>query len=223
MRNILAVGPAIVFALGLAAPAAAQSPVAVVEDVKGKVAGVEFMDYVAPKQVIKLGPKDSIVLGYMTSCWRETIAGAGTVIVGDEQSMVHLAKVERVKVDCDAGRVQLTARDASQSAATVFRSMTPGEKAAAQPRLTLHGLSPLVEVKSKGAVVIERLDQPGERHEIAAKSFVRGRFYDFAKARKTLTPGATYTASLGAVTMVFKVDPQAKPGETPIIGRLLRL
>jgi len=36
---------------GLVASAAAQAPVAVVEDVKGKVAGVEFMDYVAPGKV----------------------------------------------------------------------------------------------------------------------------------------------------------------------------
>jgi hypothetical protein len=40
--------------LALVAPAAAESPVALVEDVQGKVTGAEFMDYVAPKTVIKL-------------------------------------------------------------------------------------------------------------------------------------------------------------------------
>ena len=34
----------------------AKRPVAVVEEVKGKVIGVEFMDYVTPGTVIKLGP-----------------------------------------------------------------------------------------------------------------------------------------------------------------------
>ena len=46
---------AIVGLIGLAGPAAAQAPVAVVEDVQGKVTGAEFMDYVAPGKVIKLG------------------------------------------------------------------------------------------------------------------------------------------------------------------------
>lgn len=214
------VGAAVVF--GLVASAAAQAPVAVVEDVKGKVAGVEFMDYVAAGKVIKLGAKSSIVLGYMKSCWRETITG-GTVVVGAEQSLVHQGEVERVKVDCDASQMQLTDREASQSAATVFRSMTPAQQAA-QPQIILYGLSPVVEVKRPGTLVIERLDQQGERHEVTVggKSLVRGKFYDLAKARTALTPGGVYLASFGAHKISFKIDPRAKGGSTPVIGRLLR-
>src|SRR5262249_33800997 len=69
---------------------AGQAPVAVVEDVQGKVSGAELMDYVVPGQVIKLSAGSSIVIGYMKSCWRETISGIGTVIVGTEESSVHL-------------------------------------------------------------------------------------------------------------------------------------
>jgi hypothetical protein len=68
--------------LALAGPAAAESPVAVVEEVHGKVTGAEFMDYVTPKSVIKIGAGGSIVLSYLKSCRRETISGVGTVIVG---------------------------------------------------------------------------------------------------------------------------------------------
>ena len=64
---------AVVVFAGLTGPGAAQAPVAVVEEVQGTVTGVEFMDYVAPGKVIKLGPNGSVVLGYMKSCWRETI------------------------------------------------------------------------------------------------------------------------------------------------------
>ena len=88
---------AIVVSLGLLAlvsPAAAQSPVAVVEDIQGKVTGAEFMDYVTPKSVIKIGENSSIVLSYMNSCRREKISGVGTVIVGTEESTVHLADVK---------------------------------------------------------------------------------------------------------------------------------
>jgi hypothetical protein len=94
-----------------------------------------------------------------------------------------------------------------------------------RPRqITLFGLSPLIEAKGGGTLVIERVDQPGERHEvtIAANSLLRGAFYDFAKDDKRLAPGGTYRAKLGAQQIVFKIDPLAQPGRTPIIGRLLR-
>jgi hypothetical protein len=209
--------------LGLAVPAAAQAPVAVVEDVKGKVAGVEFMDYVAPGKVIKLGPKDSIVLGYMKSCWRETITG-GTVVIGEEASLVHGGRIERGAVGCDPGRIQLSEREAAQSAATVVRSMSTGQ-AGARPPLTLFGASPMVHVKTRGALVVERIDQAGERHEIAlrGKALVRGQFYDFARAGTALTPGATYVARLGDRKTLFRIDQQAQPGPTPIVGRLVHV
>ena len=98
---------------------AAQRPVAVVEKVTGKVVGVEFMDYVTPGKVIKLGPQGSIVLEYMTSCWRETITG-GTVVVGVEQSLFHLSKVEGVKADCDRVGQPVTEQQ-REMAGTVFR------------------------------------------------------------------------------------------------------
>jgi hypothetical protein len=209
--------------LMLVMSAAAQTPVAVVEDVKGKPAGVEFMDYVAAGKVIKLGPKDSIVLGYMKSCWRETITG-GTVVVGAEQSMVHLGEVDRAKVDCDAGKMQLTGQQASQSAAMVFRNV-PRPAAQNPPQIILYGLSPVVEVKSGGKLIIERIDKLGERQEVAlgaAQPLVHGAFYDFAKTDKALTAGGIYRASLGTQEVIFKIDTQAKPGSTPIVGRLLR-
>src|ERR1700732_5441633 len=91
MKSVFA---AVVGFIGFTGVAAAQAPVAVVEDVQGKVTGAEFMDYVAPGAVIKLGPAGKVVLSYMKSCWRETITGLGTVIVGAEDSMVHLSEVQ---------------------------------------------------------------------------------------------------------------------------------
>src|SRR6516225_4849848 len=67
--------------------ASAQSPAAVVEEIQGSVPGIAFMDYVEPGQIIRLGAHDRIMLGYLKSCWRETISG-GTVTVGPEQSEV---------------------------------------------------------------------------------------------------------------------------------------
>ena len=110
---------AVVAVLLAAGPVAAQAPVALVEDVQGKPDGVAFMDYVTMGHVIKLGPQDTIVLGYLKSCWRETITGA-TVTVGFDQSRVQGGNVNREKVACDAGRMQLTAQTASKGGAMCF-------------------------------------------------------------------------------------------------------
>ena len=59
MRSLIGAG---VGAFCLAAPALAETPAAIVEDVQGKVDGIAFMDYVAPGKIIKLGPKASITL-----------------------------------------------------------------------------------------------------------------------------------------------------------------
>jgi hypothetical protein len=221
MKSIFAAG---VVLLGFTGVAAAQTPVAVVEDVQGKVTGVEFMDYVAPGKVIKLGPGGVVVLGYMKSCWRETITGIGTVIVGAEESMVHLGEVKGGKVQCDVSQSEPITREIGESAATVVRSMKEGKRPAA-PQLTLYGLSPLVETTARGKLVIERLDVKGERYDadLTAASVTRGKFYDFAKTGTALKPGGTYAASLGSKRMVFLVDRQAEPGATAIIGRLVRL
>jgi hypothetical protein len=175
------------------------------------------MDYVAPGKVIKLGAKDSIVLGYMNSCWRETITG-GVVVVGEEQSTVYASTIERSKVDCDTSQMQLSEREAKQSAGTVFRSVPP------RPELTVYGRSPMIEIKDPGLLIVERLDKPGERYQVAIRrdSLLRGKFYDFAKSGQALTPNGRYVAQLGARKIVFKVDPQAKRGSTPIVGRLVR-
>jgi hypothetical protein len=208
---------------GLATSAAAEPPVAVVEEVHGKVTGAEFMDYVTPKTVIKLGATGSVVLSYMTSCRRETITGIGTVIVGTNESMVQFADVKSERMDCDSSRWHETTRETSEVAATVLRSL--GSNASTiKPQLTLYGASPLVEAKGRGTLLIERVDLTGERQQIGLNgNQLKGKFFDFAGANRTLTPGGTYLATFGTSKVVFRIDSSAKPGQTPIIGRLLRM
>lgn len=210
--------------LGWITSAAAQAPVAIVEDVKGKVSGVEFMDYVAPGKVIKLGASGVVVLSYMTSCWRETITG-GVAVVGTEESKTSLAEVSREKVGCDTTKAQLSDREATQSAATTFRSLDSKKQAEAPRQPVIYGMSPVFELLRPGNLVIERIDVPGERIEaaISQKQMVKGKFYDLAASGRSLMPGGTYAASLGTRKVVFKVDPLARPGSSPIVGRLVRL
>ena len=146
--------------LALASPAAADSPVAVVEDVKGKVTGAEFMDYVTPKAVIKIGDGGSVILSYLKSCRRETISGAGTVIVGTEESAVHLAEVKAEKTEL---RSQPGQRDHARNQRRRRHRAAQRRRAASlpQPQLTLYGASPLVEAKGRGKLIIRRLDVAG--------------------------------------------------------------
>lgn len=206
-----------------AAPAFAQTPVALVEEVGGKPAGVEFMDYVTAGTVIKLGPKDSIILGYLRSCWRETIRG-GTVTVGPAQSEVLGGTVERVRGECDGGRMELAAAQAKQSAAAVYRKViTP--RSVPKPQFTIYGRSPVVELKGGGKIVIERVDVVnGERMELTISPIVlvRGAFYDLLRAGKSLHPGGVYRATVADQLIIFEVDKAAKAGAEPINGRLLR-
>jgi hypothetical protein len=210
--------------LALASPAAADSPVAVVEDVQGKVTGAEFMDYVTPKAVIKIGDGGSVILSYLKSCRRETISGAGTVVVGTEESAVHLADVKAEKTNCDPNQANVTTRETSGVAATVLRSVDSSKAAAPEPQLTLYGASPLVEARGRGKLVIRRLDVPGERQEISlGGTQLKGRFLDFARENVALVPGGLYAATFKSSQIVFRVDPQARPGATPVVGRLLRM
>ena len=212
---------AIVF--GLTTQATAQRAVALVEDVRGRPAGIEFMDYVSQGKVIKLGPQDSIVIGYMKSCVRETITG-GTVTVGAEQSSVQFGSVERTTVPCDSAYSQLTEQQQGAVGGTVFRDLRRDEQSAPSFLITLYGTSPIVAMPGGGVLVIERVDIPGERHEIEIdkQALVRGVFYDLSWGSRALTPGGTYVARLGGRAQHFNIDPRAKPDSASIVGRLLR-
>lgn len=215
---------AFVGAFCLATPALAETPAAIVEDVQGKVDGVAFMDYVAPGKIIKLGPKASITLSYLKSCLRETIS-EGVVLVGAEQSTVQLGEVKREKVPCDTKAAQLSDREANQSAATTFRTMRSDAKGAPAKLPTIYGVAPLIQAKSGSTLIIERTDGKEPTINIPLKSdiMVGGKFYDFAKVGKSLTPGGSYLAILGAKRYAFQVDASATSSPTPIVGRLLRL
>jgi hypothetical protein len=206
--------------VAFALPAAAQGPVAVVEDVTGQSAGVGFMDYVHAGKVIRLGARDSIVLNYMKSCVREKISG-GTITVGDERSDVRSGTVQRSTVACDAAKLTLTSHRADQAAGLVMRG--PALEPRLEPQITLYGSSPVVAVEGgRSTVVIERLDTEGERH-VAQIGRTSPAYVDFATSGTSLAPGGIYRLIVGAREFVFKVDAAAKPGHTPVIGRMLRV
>jgi hypothetical protein len=206
--------------IGLTSAAVAEPPVALVEELQGKVTGAEFMDYVTPGQVIKIGPGGAIVLSYLKSCRRETISGIGTVIVGSDASKVHLSDVKDETIACDADHAHATVRETSEAAATIVRGLA----ALPAPQVTLYGASPIFGAAGRGTLVLERLDEPTGRQKIEiGGNQIKGRFFDFAGSNRQLTPGGTYLARFKETAIVFRIDPQAKGGATPLLGRLLQM
>ena len=200
-------------------------PIALVEDVNSASADVEFMDYVGTGQVIKLAPKDTIVLSYLKSCQHETITG-GTVTIGAQQSAVQDGSVKRAKVACNGGKMQLASAEANASGASSFRL----QSAPISP--VLYATAPMVQLPKLVAsdprtLVIERVDRPGERAEFAIGDDNTG-FYDLAKAKaKPLARGGVYRATIGTNKVTFKIDAKAKivgktTGKIPVVSRLLR-
>lgn len=198
-----------------ATPAFSQAPVAIVEDVRG-APGVEFMDYVVPGTIIRLKPRDMLVLGYLASCWSETIEG-GTVTVGHERSEVEGGNVKRSKVMCNGGRMDLTARQANQSAGISFRDSDDN------PQL-IYGLSPIFVSTGRAAMLVVRADDPNDHFaaELKVGRGSRQAFYDASTAKISLKVGKVYRASIGSRRVLFKIDPSAKPGRVPMISRLVR-
>jgi hypothetical protein len=209
----------------LAGPAAAGDPVALVEDVSGNAAGVEFMDYLAAGQEIRLAQKDRLVIDYLRSCWRETISG-GTVTIGAEQSSVAGGTVGREKIECDGGKLRLTADQAAKSGVVVFRAPPkPGAARSTVAERTIFGLSPIVELRGAGTLLVERLDKPSAplALDVTPAQLLRGAFYDFARDGRALAAGGIYRVSFNGRTAVFKIDAKAKPGAIAPAGRLLTL
>src|SRR5262245_62925891 len=76
--------------ISFAQAASAQAPVAIVEEIDSKTATLEFMDYLRTGQLIRLGERDRLVIGYFNSCWRE-------VIIGGTRSEEHTSELQSLR------------------------------------------------------------------------------------------------------------------------------
>src|SRR5437899_2921962 len=111
---------AIAGAMVLASAAAADPvEVALLERVSSNSVSGD-MEYVRAGQIIRLGPRETIVLSYMSSCVRETITG-GTVTVGKDWSAVQSGEVQRLRDEC-GGKMILTGAQ-SPIAGRTFRGL----------------------------------------------------------------------------------------------------
>lgn len=199
---------------------ASSSPVAIIEDIESTGSKLSFMDYVDEGQIIKLGSKGKLVLGYMSSCLRETITG-GTVTIGAQQSNVHKGQLLREDVECDGGNAKLSGQQAATSGALAFRGTSKPEIGIRKVDLTIYGSAPVIRVTQANAeITIERTDKRGKQHTYKLK----GKHIDLADEKLSLPLGGTYKVAVkGGNSKTFKVDKYAETGKISIISRLIDL
>lgn len=206
----------------LLAPLQAQAQpkqAAVVEDLTGKVAGIEVFDFLAPGQSITLPAGARLVLGYMQSCTRETITGGGTVTIGEAGSKVAGAKLQSEQLKC-ATTAQLGTGQAGKSGAMVFRGQPGSGRKKADiptPSAILLYTAPVFTVAKPGQLTIERLDVA----ETVQVFQVTGKLFDFAKTGKKLDAGGFYRVELNGKSTVFQISLDAAEGAGPLLLRLV--
>jgi hypothetical protein len=215
----------VVAALGLmivagGAALAQSKQTAIVEDLTGKVDGVEVFDFVSAGQVLKLAGGAKIVLAYPDACVRDTIAGPGSVTVGPLGSAVVGAKLQTEQFKC-ASSMQLSSSQAGKSGAMVFRGQPgSGKTKSGMPEaaVTVSYTAPIFTVDRPGDLTIERLDI----QETVQVFKVGGKLFDYGKTGKVLDAGGLYRVALNGRSTVFQVTMDAAQGSGPLLLRLVR-
>jgi hypothetical protein len=191
---------------------AAPSPVAIVEESDSPA--VRPFEILRPGQVFSLAPTQRISIGYFRSCLLEEIEG-GIVTIGADRSTVAGGRLRTTIIPC-ISRLDLTTAQASKSGATAVRQNSSSPELPA-PSITLHALSPVMQLPAGGRVMIRRLDAGNERIGFNAP----GRRVDCAELGIALTAGGLYRASFAGTEIVFSVASEAKSLTGPAVSRLI--
>jgi len=201
--------------LGTTCVSYAGEPAAIVEDASGTASGLRQMELLEVGRVITLSGNETLILGYLRSCVRETITG-GHITIGEDESTVIDGSRQTEEVDCDGGTV---ARSNSNAVAgAVFRKGRKGQKLP-KPNWTVFGARPMIRVPNNSSFIkFERLDKEEPSIKVAAKSG----WADCASAGITLTPSGLYVLTYGKKFSILKVSPLAEK-DTALLSRLVLL
>ena len=188
------------------------SPVAIVEDATQN-APVAAFEYLNEGYEVQLPSDATVVIGYLTSCRRETITG-GTVKIGREQSVVVDGQITHEQVPCDGGQIDLTQDEVAASGVVVFRGPESEE-------VTIYSSTPAFTFAIEANVSsleIERLDREEEVKRYAVSD---GRV-DLLVSGSILNSGGTYQVRYGDQVRRFHVVVYARKGG-PLVGRVIQL
>ncbi len=188
----------------------ATEPVAIVEEASAD-APVRIFSYLSQGQIINLGPKAELLIGFLRSCVQERVRG-GVVKIGADRSHVTNGQRSAKPLDC-GGAAKLSRAESERGAALVMRK--PPVPA---PKIRLTSTTPLIAPRHPASSVrLTRLD----RRETAMKLALRSGVADLAAMGVTLRRGGTYRVKAGAASTVVKIAPDAQAGGGSILVRLL--
>ncbi|MBK8158152.1 MAG: hypothetical protein IPK59_05005 [Rhodospirillaceae bacterium] len=191
--------------LAATAAAAAPRPVAIVEDsprVEGKF---QAFDLVSEGETVQLGAGETIVLGYLKSCLRQTITG-GVVIIGASESQVSGGKVSSEKTECAVNKLALAQDESQQSATIAFRGKIKH----------IHTRQPIILASKSPGVTIEPIDG-GDVWRIVPEN---GRV-DFQAMKLEMQPGRSYRVVGTTQTVIVEVDAEATAAKTGLLERVV--
>ena len=188
----------------------AVEPVAIVEEASAD-APVKIFSYLSQGQIINLGPKAELLIGFLRSCVQERVRG-GVVKIGADRSQVTNGHRSAKLLDC-GGVAKLSRAESERGAALVMRK--PPVPA---PKILLMSTTPFIAPRPPASSVrLTRLD----RRETAMKLALRSGVADLAAMGVTLRRGGTYRVKAGAASTVVKIAPDAQAGGGSILVRLL--
>ena len=192
-------------------------PAAIVEDIDSTQPTVDVFEYLEVGRSLKLAAGDTLILGYLASCVRETIRGGG-VTVGARQSAVEGGMVIREKVECDGGDAKLSSGEASQSGVIAFRQGLTGTRGGRSNPIRVFSLEPVFLFPGNVPdLVVLRLDRLEEDLRLS----VRGPSLDLSQRNLSLTAGGRYEAQAGGVRKTFELSQTARAGG-PLLSRLVQ-
>jgi hypothetical protein len=209
-------------ALAVPTVAFAADPVALIEEAPDNRDDIVFMDFAYSGTHYTLSAGETLVLGYMSSCVRETITG-GTVVVGAEQSEVTGGKVSRETVTCDNKVMDLASNDATEAGVAVFRGFSPDAAAPSKTPAEIQGTVPVLQ----DLVPIIKMRKPPAPEEIftitklgSIEGFSvpidkRG-IADLRKLGVELEAGERYTIGTQTRTLIVEVSYFAVSGGGPL-------
>lgn len=188
----------------------AAEPVAIVEEASAN-APVKTFSYLSLGQIIKLGVKAELLIGYLHSCVQERVRG-GVVKIGLERSQVTNGHRSAKLLECGVA-AKLSRAESERGAVLVMR-----KPAVVAAKIRLKSTTPFIAPRRPASSVrLTRLD----RREPATELILRRGVADLAVLGVALRRGGTYRVKAGASSTIVKIEPDAQPGGGPIIVRLL--
>jgi hypothetical protein len=188
---------------------AAPKPVAIVEDSPLTTGRGQAFDLLNENEVLKIGSGETLVLGYLKSCTRETITG-GTVTIGVKESTVEGGKVTREKTECAVTKLALTADESQQSATIAFRP--------ADALKHIFTLQPAIIAKRSANVTVEAIEG-ADRWNLKPQDGL----IDLRASKIEMQPGKRYKVTGEEVSLIVEVDAAATTAKTGLLERVVVL